>query len=206
MHSPESAKTLSVRLAIFASGSGTNTQNLIDYFRNSDTINISLIVSNKADAGVLTIAEKEGIPTLIIEKERFFRGDGYSSELRSYQIDLIVLAGFLWIIPLVLIRAFPDKIINIHPALLPKYGGKGMYGAAVHEAVISAKEKESGISIHFVDEIYDHGRIIFQARCPVAENDSPESLAGKIHALEYAHYPRVIGELVSFQNIVKRSL
>lgn len=157
---------------------------------------VALIVCNKPGAGVLQIADKAGIPSLLIEKERFFNGDNYLSELMHHRIDFIVLAGFLWKMPVALIQAFPKKIINIHPALLPKYGGQGMYGSNVHEAVIAAGEKESGISIHYVDEMYDHGEIIFQAMCVVAENETPASLAQKIHVLEHANYPRVIAEIL----------
>jgi len=144
----------------------------------------------------LQIAEKENIPFLVIEKEKFFSGDSYLNELTTRKIGFIVLAGFLWKIPEALIRAFPKRIINIHPALLPRYGGKGMYGSYVHEAVIGAQEKESGITIHYVDEHYDNGDIILQVTCPVLEDDTPESLARRIHALEHANYPVVIEELV----------
>ncbi|MBI5858442.1 MAG: phosphoribosylglycinamide formyltransferase [Sphingobacteriales bacterium] len=185
-----------VNIAIFASGAGSNTQKIIDRFRQSEKIRVALIVCNNPDAGVLKIAARENIPALLIEKERFFRGDAYLNELKERNIDFIVLAGFLWKLPVSLIRAFSHKIINIHPALLPKYGGKGMYGHRVHEAVIAAGEKESGISIHYVDELYDHGKIIFQARCPVLENDTADSLAQRIHALEHEHYPRVIEDLL----------
>lgn len=183
-------------IAIFASGTGSNAQKIIDHFRNHPSVKIALIVSNNREAGVVKIAEKENIPALIIDRERFFRDDAYINELKDKKIDLIVLAGFLWKIPGSLITAFRDKIINIHPALLPKFGGKGMYGAAVHEAVIAAKEKESGITIHFVDDLYDHGKIIFQAKCPVREHDTADSLAQRIHALEHEHYPKVIEKLV----------
>jgi formyltetrahydrofolate-dependent phosphoribosylglycinamide formyltransferase len=198
--SPESPRTshhspLS-NIAIFASGTGSNAQKIIDHFKNHFSANISLIICNNPEAGVLKIAAKENIPALIIEKERYFRGDAYIKELKEKNIDLIVLAGFLWKIPDSLIKAFRDKIINIHPALLPLYGGKGMYGAAVHEAVIGAKEKESGITIHYVDELYDHGKIIFQAKCPVRENDTAGSLAQRIHELEHMYYPRVIEEIL----------
>ncbi len=184
-----------ISIAIFASGAGSNAQKIIDHFKNHPLIKIALIVCNKPVAGVLSIASRENIPSLIIERKRF-EADGYLTELKNYKINFIVLAGFLWKMPVVLIQAYPDKIINIHPALLPKYGGKGMYGSRVHEAVINAKEKESGISIHYVDEIYDHGRIIFQATCIVNENDSPDSLAQKIHELEHRHYPAVISSLL----------
>ena len=182
-------------IAIFASGTGSNAQKIIDHFKNSDGVKISLIVSNKPGAGVLSIAAKENIPVLLIEKEKFFHNNAYTDELKEKKIDLIVLAGFLWKIPGRLIKAFPRKIINIHPALLPKFGGKGMYGSFVHQAVISAGEIESGITIHYIDEHYDNGDIIFQARCAVLESDTPESLARRIHLLEHAHYPAVIEEL-----------
>jgi phosphoribosylglycinamide formyltransferase 1 len=145
---------------------------------------------------VLQIAEKENIPFLVIEKEKFFSGNGYLDELASRKIGFIVLAGFLWKVPEVLITAFPRRIINIHPALLPGYGGHGMYGNYVHEAVIGAREKESGITIHYVDEDYDNGDIILQVKCPVLDDDTAESLAHRIHALEHANYPVVIEELV----------
>ena len=185
------------RIAIFASGAGSNAQKIIDHFRNSSNIKIALIVCNKPGAGVIQVAEKENIPVLMIEKEKFLRGDAYVDELKKDQIDLIVLAGFLWKIPITLLKAYSNKIINIHPALLPNYGGKGMYGSKVHEAVLANKEKESGISIHYVDEIYDHGKIIFQARCAVFENDTADSLAQRIHTLEHEHYPRVIEGIVN---------
>ncbi len=184
-------------IAIFASGTGSNTQKIIDFFRNSQTVKIALIVCNKPGAGVLNIAKNENISSLLIEKDRFFNGDAYINELNRHNISFIVLAGFLWKIPPNLIMAFKGKIINIHPALLPSYGGKGMYGNRVHEAVIAAKEKESGISIHYVDEIYDHGATIFQVTCPVLETDTADSLAQRIHQLEHEYYPKVIDELMN---------
>jgi formyltetrahydrofolate-dependent phosphoribosylglycinamide formyltransferase len=188
------------RVAIFASGAGSNATQIINHFAASQNIKIALIVCNKPGAGVIQIAEKAGISSLLIEKEKFFNGDNYLPELKKNKIDFIVLAGFLWKMPTVLIQAFPKKIINIHPALLPKYGGKGMYGTKVHEAVIAGADKETGISIHYVDEIYDHGEIIFQAKCEVAENDTAEFLAKKIHELEHVNYPRVIADLIKKQN------
>ena len=161
---------------------------------------IALIVCNKPGAGVLNIAATHNIPSLLIEKECFFNGDNYLPYLQKHHIDFIVLAGFLWKIPEALIKAFPKKIINIHPALLPKYGGKGMFGHHVHNAVINNREKESGISIHYVDELYDHGEIIFQATCAVEENDTADMLAQKIHILEHRHYPKVIEGLLQKQN------
>lgn len=184
------------KIAVFASGTGSNAARIIDRFRAHSSIHVTLIVCNNPRAGVLKIAANENIPALIIEKERFFRGDTYIKELKENKIDLIVLAGFLWKLPELLIKEFSGKIVNIHPALLPNYGGKGMYGSAVHEAVIAAKEKESGITIHYVDELYDHGKIIFQEKCPVMENDSADSLAQRIHKLEHEHYPKVIEELL----------
>src|SRR5579872_2042996 len=183
-------------LAIFASGTGTNAARIIGHFRDHPSIRVSLIVCNKPGAGVLGIAEREGIPALLIEKEHFFHGGAYVDRLKKTKIDLIVLAGFLWKIPETLVKAYPGRIVNIHPALLPKYGGKGMYGKFVHEAVIAASEKESGITIHYVDEQYDHGQPIFQARFLVDDADTTETLAKKIHLLEYEHFPRIIEEVV----------
>jgi len=196
-HLPAATRTPLTRVAIFASGAGSNAQKIIDHFRQSLHIKISLIVCNKAGAGVLSIASKENIPAILIDKEKFFRGNSYTDELKENSIDFIILAGFLWKIPAALIKAYPGKIINIHPALLPKYGGKGMFGNHVHEAVITAKEKESGITIHYVDEHYDHGDAIFQTTCNVFENDTAESLAQRIHLLEHEHYPRVIEKILS---------
>ncbi len=183
-------------VAIFASGAGSNAEQIIKHFAFSSRVKIALIVCNRPLAGVLTIAKKAVIPSLLIEKERFFNADNYLPELQKYNINLIVLAGFLWKIPAPIINAYPKKIINIHPALLPKYGGGGMYGSRVHEAVITAKEKESGITIHYVDELYDHGEIIFQASCAVDAQDTAATLAQKIHVLEHLHYPKVIGALI----------
>jgi len=186
-----------MNLAIFASGTGTNAARIIDYFRGTVNVKVCLIVCNKPGAGVLAVAEKEGVPTLLIEKEQFFRGEAYVDELKGKNIDLIVLAGFLWKIPEALVRAYPGRIVNIHPALLPKYGGKGMYGRHVHEAVIAAGEKESGITIHWVDEHYDHGEPIRQVKVIVEPGDTPETLAKKIHLLEYEHFPKVIEEVLT---------
>lgn len=190
-----------IQLAVFASGAGSNARRIIEHFKTeaASLAQVSLIVCNKPGAGVLQIAAEAGIPTLIIERERFLRGDGYVAQLQAAGIDFVVLAGFLWKVPSTLIDAYPRKIVNIHPALLPKWGGKGMYGAFVHQAVVEAKEAESGITIHYVDEHYDHGDTIFQASFPVEENDTPESLAHKIHVLEHAHYPKVIEQLLRAQ-------
>jgi len=183
------------RMVIFASGAGSNAQKIIDYFKEKTTAEIVLIVSNNPEAGVIEIAAKENIPVLLIEKNRF-KESGYLKEIKKSNPDLIILAGFLWKIPAVLIQSFPHKIINIHPALLPAYGGKGMYGNAVHTAVVAAQEKESGITIHFVDEKYDHGETIFQAKCSLSENENAESLAKKIHKLEHEYYPQTIERLL----------
>lgn len=190
------------RIAVFASGAGSNARKLMEYF-NSDIsssqakgIEVALVVSNKIDAGVLQIAAEYQVPTLIIEKEKFFRGNAYVDELKQAGISFIVLAGFLWKVPAALVQAFPGAIVNIHPALLPKYGGKGMYGNFVHEAVIANKEPESGITIHVVDEVYDNGAHLFQATCPVLPDDTPATLAQRIHQLEHAHYARVVEETI----------
>jgi phosphoribosylglycinamide formyltransferase 1 len=189
-------ESMKKKLVIFASGAGSNTQKIIDYFKEKTTAGIVLIVTNNPKAGVLEIAAREKIPVLLLEKNEF-KESGYLEEIKKQDPDLIILAGFLWKIPQILIQNFPDKIINIHPALLPAFGGKGMYGNAVHEAVVAAGEKESGITIHFVDEKYDHGQTIFQARCTVDENESAETLAKKIHLLEHQFYPKTIEELLN---------
>ncbi len=178
-------------LIIFASGAGTNAAAIIAYFQQSGKAKVSLIVSNKADAGVLQIAKREEIPFLIINKQTLHE-TMLIEQLSDIKPSLIVLAGFMWKVPAAMVHAFPGKIINIHPALLPGYGGKGMYGHHVHNAVVSAKEKESGITIHYVNEVYDDGNIILQARCPVGEQDSADELAARIHKLEHFYYPRAI--------------
>lgn len=185
------------RMAIFASGAGTNAAKIIEHFSGNTQIEIALIVCNKPNAGVLTIATNNHIPILLIEKENFFRGDAYLPQLKAAAIDFIILAGFLWKVPEQLIATYHNKIINIHPALLPKYGGKGMYGNFVHEAVIANREQESGITIHYVNEHFDEGQHIFQDSCSVEENDTPDSLAAKIHVLEHTHFARVIENVVS---------
>jgi phosphoribosylglycinamide formyltransferase-1 len=187
-----------IHIAIFASGAGSNAQKIIDYFRDSKKIEIGLIVCNNPGAGIIKIAANESVPVLMIEKQKF-RNTGYVTELKDYNIQFIVLAGFLWKIPPVLIEAFKNKIVNIHPALLPAYGGKGMYGNAVHAAVLAANEKFSGITIHFVDEKYDHGKIIFQSKCRVGEHETVDSLANKIHQLEHASYAREIEKLIEYR-------
>jgi phosphoribosylglycinamide formyltransferase 1 len=184
-------------IAIFASGGGSNAQKMIDYFANSTTVNVALIVSNKADAGVLGIAERHKIPALVIQRSGFYQSEQLLDDLRSANIDFIVLAGFLWLIPPYLIQAFPQKMVNIHPALLPKYGGKGMYGMHVHEAVKAAGETETGITIHYVNEHYDEGDIVFAAQTAIGPEDSPADIAKKVQQLEHAHFPRVVEQLVT---------
>lgn len=185
-------------LIIFASGTGTNANAIIEYFKKNGKAKVSLIVSNKADAGVLDIARREEISFLIIDRKTF-QETLLLEQLSSYKPSLIVLAGFLWKIPDALIHAFAGKIINIHPALLPSYGGKGMYGHNVHNAVIDAKEKESGITIHYVNEHYDEGDVIVQARCKVESTDGPNELAKRIHRLEHFYFPRAIEFLLNDQ-------
>jgi len=182
-------------ICIFASGSGTNAQNIIEYFKKTNNIEISLVLSNKREAYVLQRAQLLGVSNRFFSREDF---NNYTvlKLLEEYKIDFIVLAGFLWLIPKEFLRAYTNRIVNIHPALLPKYGGKGMYGARVHETVLENKEKESGISVHYVNEEYDKGDIIFQARCKIEQGETADSLANKVHKLEYEHYPRVIKKLV----------
>ncbi|GAB4093214.1 phosphoribosylglycinamide formyltransferase [Flaviaesturariibacter terrae] len=184
------------RLAVFASGNGTNAQSLMEYFRGHPAIEVALIVCNKPGAGVLARAAAFGVPTLLLERARFFHGDAYLPELQAARITYIVLAGFLWKIPPPLIEAYPARIVNIHPALLPAYGGKGMWGQHVHKAVLASGDTESGITIHYVDEHYDHGDHLFQARCPVLPGDSPLTLAARVHELEHRHYAEVVERAV----------
>lgn len=185
------------RIAILASGSGTNTENIINFFSNNPAVEISMILSNKKDAYVLHRAERLNVNSIVFSRDEFFKSNKVLSMLYSKKIDLIVLAGFLWLIPNEIISSFRNKIINIHPALLPKYGGKGMYGSFVHESVIKNKEKESGITIHYVNEFYDEGQIIFQKKVIISENDTPESLAKKIHTLEYKYFPEIIEQILN---------
>ena len=182
-------------LIIFASGKGSNAQAIIDYFKQKPIARVALIISNKADAGVLDIAKKEHIPFLIINRHSFHEAL-LISQINQYKPSLIILAGFLWKVPETLIHAFRNKIINIHPALLPDHGGKGMYGHHVHNAVIASGKKETGITIHYVDEVYDSGDVIVQARCPVSSADVAESLAARVHQLEHFFFPRTIDFLL----------
>ncbi len=179
-------------IAIFASGNGSNAENIINFFANTNKISIKLILSNKKDAFVVKRAKKHNIECLIVEKKQFMEDNYVVNILEAKKIDAIVLAGFLLLLPKCLVRAYSGKIINIHPALLPKYGGKGMYGMNVHKAVIENSEKESGITIHNVNEEYDKGEIIFSAACDVSPDDTPDTLAAKVHELEYKYFPAVI--------------
>lgn len=180
---------------LFASGGGSNVQAILDYFKGNDKVQFPLIVCNKAQAGVLDIAEREGIDFLLIDKATF-SSEVFLDNLEAYDADLLVLAGFLWKIPTFLIKAYDRKIINIHPSLLPKYGGKGMYGSHVHQAVIENKEVESGITIHLVNEEYDKGTILLQKKVEVLGYDTPETLANKIHVLEHEWFSQVIESLI----------
>lgn len=182
------------RIAIFASGSGTNAQKIIEYFSTSKEIFVDSLWSNNENAYALIRAEKLGIETFTFDRDEFYHSNDILDKLYDHRIDMIVLAGFLWLVPKNLTELF--TVINIHPALLPKYGGNGMYGLNVHKAVLASKDKESGITIHQVNQDYDKGRIIFQATCPIMPGDTPETLASRIHELEYLHYPRVIEELL----------
>ena len=184
------------RIAIFASGEGTNTQHFIDHFKGSD-VEIALIVCNNPQANVLKRAQSHNIPSLLIQKEAFYNGDSVVRKLLESEIDLIVCAGFLWKIPENILHAFHNKIVNVHPALLPKFGGKGMYGLNVHKAVLAAGEKVSGITIHYLNENYDEGKTILQKKCEVSANDTPDVLAKKVQMLEYEYFPETVEQLLN---------
>ncbi len=184
-------------IAIFASGTGTNAQQIINYFANKSGVKVALVVSNKPEAKVIDRAINAKIPVAVFTKKDFLETDKVLNSLLENKINWIILAGFLLLVPDNLIKAFPERIINIHPALLPKYGGAGMYGMKVHEAIVAAKEVETGITIHYVNEQYDKGEIIFQTKCAVDLNDTAEVIAQKVHLLEHKHYPEVIEKLVS---------
>lgn len=190
---------MKTKIAIFASGSGTNAEQIIKYFEAHDTISVSLILSNNKSAYVLERALKHKIPHFVFDRQVFYKERQVDEILRLNSINFIVLAGFMWLMPERFVKNFPNKIVNIHPALLPKYGGKGMYGHHVHEAVVNNKEQESGITIHWVNALYDEGTIIYQAKCPIASGDSPEDVAAKVHQLEYDHYPRIIEQVILAQ-------
>ena len=184
------------KLAIFASGSGSNAERITTYFSGNDSVSIELFLSNNPSAGVIERGQRLGIPTVLFDKKIFSKTNKIVELLQNQQIDYIILAGFLWLIPENLIKAFPDKIINIHPALLPKYGGKGMWGHFVHEAVVEAGDKESGITIHFVNEHYDEGKVIFQAKCELLPSDSADEVAQKVLVLEHQYFPVIIEKVI----------
>jgi phosphoribosylglycinamide formyltransferase, formyltetrahydrofolate-dependent len=188
---------MSINIAIFGSGSGTNAENIIQYFESNPLIEVTLVLSNKADAYILERARLHHIPSVVFTKSDFQNTDNLLALLNKYNVDFVVLAGFLLQIPVALVHAYPNKIVNIHPALLPKYGGKGMYGDRVHEAVIAAGDKCSGITIHYIDEHYDSGSIIFQTTCEVLPTDAPPDLAARIHTLEYKYFPKVIEDTIN---------
>ena len=190
-----------LRIALFASGSGSNAENIVRYFSKNPNFDFPLIISNKADAFVHTRAKNLEIPSFTFSKDDFSNGEKIVTLLKLYNVDCIVLAGFLLKIPQTLILAYPQKIINIHPALLPKHGGKGMYGMRVHEAVAEAGDTESGITIHYVNNNYDEGSIIFQHTCPVAPTDTPDMIAEKVHKLEYEYFPKVIEKIWSSEKV-----
>lgn len=192
-----------IKIAIFASGSGSNAERIVEFFSSNDEVEVSLILTNNPAAGVIERGQRLNIPILIFNKKVFAKTDKIVEILQLQGIDWVILAGFLWLVPSNLIKAFQNRMINIHPALLPKYGGKGMWGHRVHEAVVANQETETGITIHYVNENYDEGKIIFQAKCEVTETDSAEDVAQKIHLLEYQYFPEVIyKEILAAKNSV----
>ena len=191
------SRVMKKNIAIFASGSGSNAENIIRYFQKSGSAQVSLVLSNKSDAYVLERAHRLRVPCNVFPKEDWIAGDEILAVLQEARIDFIVLAGFLFRVPDLLLHAYPYKIININPALMPNYCGNGMNGDRVHQAVVTAGEKESGITIHYINEHYDEGDTIFQVTCPVLPTDSPDDVAKKVHALEYEHFPLVIEKLLN---------
>ena len=184
-------------IAIFASGTGSNATKIVEYFADNKNIRVSLIVSNKAEAGVLKMAKANDIPTHIISRTDFYKTEDILKRFKAYHVDFVVLAGFLWLIPSYLVESFPHRIVNIHPALLPAYGGKGMYGMNVHRAVQAAGERESGMTIHYVNIKYDEGDIIFQAKTNLLATDTPEDIQKKVLKLEHKHYAELVDEIVT---------
>lgn len=184
------------RIAILASGSGSNAENIANYFKGSDYAQVTFILANNPEAYVLERAKRLGIEAAVVTKQQFIEADSIIAMLEEREIDFVVLAGFLLLVPQKLITAYPGRIVNIHPALLPKHGGKGMYGDRVHKAVVESGDSESGITIHLIDENYDKGTTFFQAKCPVLSTDTPDDVAAKVHALEYEHFPHVIEEIL----------
>lgn len=188
---------MSKNIAIFASGNGTNAENIIRYFQNSELVNVELVLANKETAFVLERARSLNVPFAYMGKAEWTEGTAVLSLLEDRKIDFIVLAGFLARVPDCILHAYPNKIINIHPSLLPKFGGKGMYGDRVHEAVVAAGEAETGITIHYLNERFDDGEIVVQYKCPVLPQDTAADVAKKVHALEYEYYPKVIDRLLT---------
>lgn len=188
------------KLAIFASGNGTNAQRISEYFADNKSIKVDCIIYNRSNAYVAERAKKLGVPAQYFNREDFYSNGRVLQYLKEHGIDWIILAGFLWLVPKEILEAFPNHIINIHPALLPKYGGKGMYGEHVHHAVIANHEKESGITIHIVDSQYDKGTTLFQAKCQLTQEDTPDTLAAKIHELEQTYFPVIIEKTISSEN------
>lgn len=184
-------------IAIFASGTGSNARKLIEHFQEDSGVRVALIVSNKPTAGVLEIAAEHQIDSFLIDRPLFYESEDILKKFNEYAIDFVVLAGFLWLIPKYLVQAMPNRIVNIHPALLPKYGGKGMYGMHVHKAVKAAGESESGITIHYVNEKYDEGNVIFQASCPLTPADTAQDIQRKVQRLEHYYFPIIVEQLLS---------
>lgn len=187
---------LKKRIAIFASGSGSNAQKIMEHFKKHNDAEVAIVLTNNPDAFVLQRADNFEIPTHIFNRQEFYNTDAVVNLLKNLQVDIIVLAGFLWLIPENLLKAFPNKIINIHPALLPKYGGKGMYGDKVHQSILDNKEDESGITIHFVNEHFDEGEIIHQSRFKIEKGDDLKMIKFKGQQLEHLHYPKVVEQLL----------
>ena len=185
------------RIAVFASGSGSNAENIVKFFRNNDLARVTIILSNKKDAYVLERAQQLGVPSISFNREDFYNSNKIVRTLEEQEIDMVVLAGFLWLVPQSLIDKYDGRIVNIHPALLPKYGGKGMFGMNVHNAVVAEKETETGITIHYVNGRYDEGNVIFQAKVSVNPSDTPEMVADKVHHLEYEHFPKIVEKLIA---------
>lgn len=185
------------RIAIFASGNGTNAEAIINHFQEHPTVRVAALFCNNPKAYVLERARRSDIPTVVFNRQEFYESSKVTDALREHRITHIVLAGFLWLLPPSLVESFPSRIINIHPALLPKYGGKGMYGMRVHEAVKAAGDRQTGITIHEVTTVYDDGPLIFSATCDIDPGDSPEAIADKVHTLEHRHYPRIIEKWIN---------
>jgi phosphoribosylglycinamide formyltransferase-1 len=194
---PGNYPVMTKRIAIFASGTGSNAKKIIEHFKHNEDIAVKLLISNKPDAPVLDVARANDIPAFVIHRQDFYQSENILKIFNEYIIDFVVLAGFLWLVPGYLVQAFNRRMVNIHPALLPKFGGKGMFGMNVHQAVHEAGEEETGITIHFVNEQYDDGAVVFQAQCAIEPGDSPETIAKKVLKLEHEHFPKVIEKLVT---------